>query len=193
MNWKCMCVTASAQCNTWVRVSGWNIIAASTSWKMPALISRILPPPPSSAGVPITSTRPRRRSSDSASAIPAPAEADALTLAPHPCPGGGGRDQVVATTVAEPTERVVFGEEGNRRAGSVAARRDEGGRGVGDANLDAETVLLEQLGEPSDGLPLFVSDLGIGVDVAANPLELWPQGVDPGADRILELTGRRLS
>src|SRR5260370_1438590 len=84
MNSKCMCVTASAQCSTWVRVSGWNIIAASTSWKMPALISRILPPPPSSAGVPMTSTLPCKRSSASASAIPAPAEAVAVRLWPPP-------------------------------------------------------------------------------------------------------------
>ncbi len=111
----------------------------------------------------------------------------------NPGPGGGGRDQVVAAAVAEPTKRVVFGEEGNRRAGSIPARGDEGGGCVSDADLDPKTVLLEQLGQPGDGLPLFVGDLGIGMDIAANPFQLRPQCVDPGADRILELTGRRLS
>ena len=99
----------------------------------------------------------------------------------------------MAAAVAEATKRVVFREEGNRRPRPVAARRHEGGRGVGDPDLDAETVFFEELGQPGDGLPFFVANLRIGVNIATNPFELRPQCVDPGAEGILELVGRRLS
>src|SRR5213082_320522 len=111
----------------------------------------------------------------------------------NPGPRRGRRNQVVAAAVAEATKRVVFREERNCRPRPVAARRDEGGWSISDADLDAKTVFLEELGQPGNGLPLFVANLGIGVNIAANPFELRPQGVDPGAESILELVGRRLS
>ena len=111
----------------------------------------------------------------------------------NPRPGRGGRNQVVAAAVAEATKRVVFREEGNRRPRPVAARRDERRRGVGDPDLDAETVFLEELGQPGDGLPFFVANLRIGVNIAANSFEFRPQCVNPGAKSILDLVGRRLS
>ena len=99
----------------------------------------------------------------------------------------------MAAAVAEATKRVVFREEGNRRPRSVSARRDERRRGVGDPDLDAETVFLEELGQPGDGLPFFVANLRIGVNIAANSFEFRPQCVNPGAKSILDLVGRRLS
>ena len=110
-----------------------------------------------------------------------------------PRPRRGRGNQVVAATVAKAAKRVVFREEGDGRPGPVPARRDEGGRSVGDPDLDAETVFLEEFGQPGNGLSFFVADLGIGVNVPANPFEFRPQGVDPGAEGILELVGRRLS
>src|SRR5207302_10982328 len=107
-----------------------------------------------------------------------------------PCPRRGRRNQVMAAAVAEAAERVVFREEGDRRTCSVPARGDKGGRRVGDPDLDTETVFLEQLGQPGNGLSLFVADLGIGVNIAANPFELRSQRVDPGAESILELVCR---
>jgi hypothetical protein len=59
--------------------------------------------------------------------------------------------------------------------------------------LDAESVSLEQLGQPGDGLALLVGNLGIRVNVSTDSFELRPQCVDPGANGILELAGRRLS
>jgi hypothetical protein len=73
-----------------VRSKPWIIIAQSTSLKTPALISFTLPPPPSSAGVPITWIRPLgSRSRTAASAAPAPAPEVAITLWPHACPMPG--------------------------------------------------------------------------------------------------------
>jgi hypothetical protein len=58
--WKRMVtrVAASAPRTVMVRAPGWNIIAASIPSNTPARSIRILPPPPSSAGVPITSSSP---------------------------------------------------------------------------------------------------------------------------------------
>jgi hypothetical protein len=106
--------------------------------------------------------------------------------------GGGGRDQVVPATVAQATERVVLGQERDRRAGPIPPAGNEGGRGVGDAKLDAEPMLLEQLGKPGDRLVLFVADLRIGVNVAPDPFQLRPKRVDSRADFILQLADRRL-
>ena len=65
-------------------------MAQSTSLNTPALISLILPPPPSSAGVPITWMRPLGSwPCTAASAAPAPAPEVAMTLWPQACPMPG--------------------------------------------------------------------------------------------------------
>jgi len=61
--------------------------------------------------------------------------------------------------------RITRGRRGRPRP--VAARRDEGGWGVGDADLDAETVFFEELGQPATACRSSVADLGIGVKIAA--------------------------
>jgi hypothetical protein len=70
---------------TCVPLRPWIIIAASTSRNTPASISRTLPAPPSSAGVPITWIRPAngRVPSATASAAPALVPAVAITLWPQ--------------------------------------------------------------------------------------------------------------
>ncbi len=69
----------------------WIIMAASTSRNTPASISRTLPAPPSSAGVPITWMRPGkgRVVSAAARAAPAPVPAVAITLWPQAWPMSG--------------------------------------------------------------------------------------------------------
>src|SRR5439155_1577600 len=91
------------------RSQPWTIIAASTPSKMPPRISFTLPPPPSSAGVPMTWIRPLgSRSRTAARPTPAPAPAAAITLWPHawPMPGKASYSHMMAM-VGLPTERPV--------------------------------------------------------------------------------------
>ena len=78
----------------WSRSSddiGCTIIAACTPSNAPRWSIRILPPPFSSAGVPITFTVMPRSSAIDASARPAPTAAAAITLCPHAWPTDGKR------------------------------------------------------------------------------------------------------
>src|SRR5215212_2704768 len=68
---------------------GWTIMAAWAPSKAPRWRSRILPPPPSSAGVPSTVTRSPASSATRARASPAPAAMAAITLCPQACPTPG--------------------------------------------------------------------------------------------------------
>ncbi len=84
-------------------------MAASTSLKTPALISLTLPPPPSSAGVPITWMRPAGSwSRTAASAAPAPAPEVAMMLWPQACPmpGSASYSQRMAMVGPEPVSMV---------------------------------------------------------------------------------------
>ena len=89
----------------------WTIIAASTPSKTPASMSRTLPAPPSSAGVPMTWMRPANGSRPSAwaSAAPAPAPAVAITLWPHawPIPGSASYSAMIAIVGPGPVPLIV--------------------------------------------------------------------------------------
>ncbi len=88
-----------------VRSKPWIIIAQSTRSNTPPRRSFTLPPPPSSAGVPITWTRPAgSRARTAASAAPAPAPDVAMTLCPHACPmpGSASYSHMIATVGPSP-------------------------------------------------------------------------------------------
>jgi len=96
---------------TWVPQRPWIIMAASTPWKTPASISRTLPAPPSSAGVPITWMRPGKGRVRSAAAIaaPAPVPAVAITLCPQACPmfGNASYSAMIAMVGPGPAPAMV--------------------------------------------------------------------------------------
>ena len=78
--------------------AGCTIIAASTPSKAPRSAMRILPPPPSSAGVPRITTVPPSSSASAAAARPAPSPAVAMMLWPQawPMPGRASYSQSTA-------------------------------------------------------------------------------------------------
>ena len=80
--------------------AGWTIIAASTPSKAPLRAIRTLPPPPSSAGVPMMRTVPPAASATAAAARPAPRPAVAMMLWPQawPTPGRASYSHSTATT-----------------------------------------------------------------------------------------------
>src|SRR5215216_2120198 len=77
---------------------GWTIMAACAPSKAPRWRSRILPPPPSSAGVPSTVTRRPASSATRARARPAPAAMAAITLWPQAWPTAGRASYSAQTT-----------------------------------------------------------------------------------------------
>src|SRR5262245_28336529 len=77
---------------------GWTIMAAWAPSKAPRWSSRILPPPPSSAGVPSTVTRRPASSATLARARPAPAAMAAITLCPQAWPTAGRASYSAHTT-----------------------------------------------------------------------------------------------
>src|SRR5712692_5381478 len=132
-------VTRTMPSRSWwsrVRSKPWIIMAASTSLKTPALISLTLPPPPSSAGVPITWMR-------------------------RAGPRARGGDDVVATGVADAGQRVVLAEDGDGGAGAGLDGGAEGRVHAADAFLHLEAVRTEELREPAAGLDLRVAQLGV--------------------------------
>ena len=93
-----------------VRSKPWIIIAQSTPSNTPARMSFTLPPPPSSAGVPITWTRPAgSRARTAARAAPAPAPDVAMMLCPHACPmpGSASYSHMIATVGPSPAPFTV--------------------------------------------------------------------------------------
>src|SRR5215204_4101160 len=78
---------------------GWTIMAACAPSKAPRSSSRILPPPPSSAGVPSTVTRSPASSATRARASPAPAAMAAITLCPQAWPTPGRASYSAHTTM----------------------------------------------------------------------------------------------
>src|SRR5215207_520116 len=77
---------------------GWTIMAACAPSKAPRSSSRILPPPPSSAGVPSTVTRSPASSATLARARPAPAAMAAIMLWPQAWPTAGRASYSAHTT-----------------------------------------------------------------------------------------------
>src|SRR2546425_602726 len=120
-----------------VRSKPWTIIAQSMSWNTPPLISLILPPPPSSAGVPITWIRPFGSSVfTAASAAPAPAPEVAITLCPHawPMPGSASYSHRIAIVGPSPVSTVARGTIAAPGGGGGSGGRRRaagGGRGGG--------------------------------------------------------------
>ena len=110
-----------------------------------------------------------------------------------PCPSGSGGNQVVAAAVAETAEGIVFGKERNRWAAPIAPAGHKRRWRAGDPELNAEPMFLEEFGQPGHRLVLFVADLRIGVNVPPDPFQLRPDGIDSGADFILQLADGRLS
>src|ERR671910_572511 len=83
---------------------GWTIMAACAPSNAPRSSSRILPPPPSSAGVQRTITRGRASSPSLARARPAPAAMAAITLCPQACPTAGRASYSAHTTTCSGPE-----------------------------------------------------------------------------------------
>jgi len=96
------------------------------------------------------------------------------------------RDHVVAARVADLRERVVLAEDRDRGARAGLDRRAERRLDAGEAALDREALLAEELGEPGGGLHLLVAELGVVVDPAGQRLELVAETVHRLADLVLE-------
>ena len=86
---------------------GWTIMAAWTPVKAPRSSIRILPPPPSSAGVPRTRTASPTSSATAESARPAPTAVAAMMLCPQawPTSGNASYSAQTATTRSPPPDR----------------------------------------------------------------------------------------
>ncbi|CAB4825382.1 unannotated protein [freshwater metagenome] len=87
--------------------AGCTIIAASSPSKAPLRAIRTLPPPPSSAGVPMMRTRPPACSATKAAASPAPSPAVAMMLWPQACPTPGRASYSQSTAMAGPDDPTV--------------------------------------------------------------------------------------
>jgi len=129
-------------------VLGCIIRAKSTPSKAPRSTMKTLPPPPSSAGVPMTCTSPPVSSRTEASASPAP------TL-----------DDVVPAGVPQAGQGVHLAEERHRRTPPPEGElRAEGGLHPGNTPLDAESFFLEEGGKRAAGAGLFQRELRVGGD-----------------------------
>src|SRR5581483_2742567 len=103
--------------------AGCTIIAALTPSKAPRSSMRILPPPPSSAGVPMTFTVRPRSSARGARARAAPTAAEAMTLCPQawPTPGRASYSAQMAT-VSGPLPEVATNAVGSSQAPSSTVK-----------------------------------------------------------------------
>src|SRR5437773_5224676 len=135
-------------------------------------MSRILPPPPCSAGVPITCTRPfGSRSRTAASAAPAPTPAAAMTL---------------TARVPDAGQRVVLAQDRDRRSLAGLDGRAKRRVDAGHAALELESVLVEKLREPRRCLDLLIPELGMIVDLARQRLEVGGKAVNGGPDQVFD-------
>ena len=73
-------------------------------------------------------------------------------------------EQIVAATVSESGQRIVFREIGDERSGR-ARRRAERGRNVGNLARNVEAEMLQHIGTRLAALELLHGDFGVGVDV----------------------------
>ncbi len=108
-----------------------------------------MPPPPSSAGVPITVTVSPRSSTSGASARPG---ADR-----------GRGDDVVTARVTDPGERVVLRADREMQR-PISEPTREGGREFADTRFDRESGIGEQTGRPCARPLLLELQLGVRVD-----------------------------
>ena len=155
-----------------VRSAGWNIIAAVSPSKTPASSSMILPPPSSSAGVPITWTVP-----DSG-----PAEGSRQ----RDRGGGAARgDEVVPAAVTEVGQRVVFEQV---RDSWLTAAPDGPERGFesGYAALHRETLVAEPRGEQARGVLLTEGQLRVLMDLPAYRYGLAAELSDFGRQALID-------
>ena len=129
--WTSKCATARQVPVSRSVGQGWTIMAAWTPSKAPRSSIRILPPPPSSAGVPSTRTVSPMSSATAASARPG---AD-----------GGGGDDVVPAGVADVGQGVVLGAHRHHEL-AVAGARLERGRQVVHALVDFEPPASQRPG-----------------------------------------------
>ena len=145
---------------------GWTIIAACTPSKTPRSSMRILPPPPSSAGVPMTLTVMPRSSASGARARAAPTADAAMMLWPHAWPMPG---------------RASYSAQMLRTSGPLPAVATNA---VGRSATPASTVKpasFEGLRAPPARLLLLEAQLGVGVD----PVAQLDEGVGPFVDELL--------
>ena len=131
--------------------AGWTISAASTPSSAPAVDQPILPPPPSSAGVPRISTRPPELVGQRGGGQ-AGAEA-------------GGGDDVVAAGVADAGQGVVLAQHGDRRARRTPARAANAVSSPAAERVDGQALALEDPGEQVVGEVLLEAELGVRVDL----------------------------
>jgi len=78
--------------------------------------------------------------------------------------GPRGRDDVVSAGVADPRQRVVLAEDGERRPRPGLEARAERGLDAAHPGLDLEAVPGEELTDPAAGAPLLEGQLGMRVD-----------------------------
>ena len=81
---------------------GWIIIEHLASSKAPLFSNIILPPPPSSAGVPRSFTLIPKSFAISCNPNPAPIDAVAMILCPHACPISGKASYSTHSTTSGP-------------------------------------------------------------------------------------------
>src|SRR5689334_8514124 len=108
-----------------------------------------------------------------------------------PGAGPGGGDHVVPAGVADVRQRVVLGHD--RDGGAGAGPRDGGPEGGGQPAhpaLHRRAVGGQEVGEPAGGLVLLEAQLGVGVDLVADALELVGQAIDRLRDAGLGLVER---
>ena len=164
-----------------VSVPGWNMIAASTSSKTPALTMCTLPPEfgaaLSSAGVPSTQTEPGRSGSD--------------FLQREPGADGRRADQVVAAAVAQ-VRAARRTRPGWRPAGRAAPgpRRASALNAVAMPAVPISTgmpAVSQHAGQSLGSLDFLVADLGVGVDPVGGLDQLGRPPIDGVAHALLEL------
>ena len=150
--------------------------AALTPSNPPRCIMRILPPPPSSDGVPSTRTVMPRSSASGARAEG----------------GTDGRrgDHVVAAGMADLGKGVVLGADRDRER-SGPGTRGERGRQVADPALDGEAGIGERLGAPGRRLLLLEAELRVAVDHPRQPDQLAAGALDRRKGLLLGGLGGR--
>ena len=82
----------------------------------------------------------------------------------------------MAAAVPDVGQRVVLGQQRDRRTGRAHARAERG-RQARETLLDAVPVLLEERGDARDGAMLLVRELWIGVDLARQAHEILSEAV----------------